>query len=239
MSAFERWIFMESNANVNNTILVIDDDRNILAIIELYLKKAGFTVHTCADGNTALAMFHEIRPALVVLDVMLPGKDGWEVLHDIRKESETPVIMLTAKGETGDRVQGLELGADDYIPKPFDAKELIARIKAVLRRSTPVDPERSISMPGLSVSLENYSVVLDGRQLEMPPKEIELLYFLASHEGKVFTREQLLEQVWGFDFFGDSRTVDVHVKRIREKIGENHVWQLKTVWGVGYKFERE
>ena len=147
--------------------------------------------------------------------------------------------MLTAKGETGDRVQGLELGADDYIPKPFDAKELIARIKAVLRRSTPVDPERSISMPGLSVSLENYSVVLDGRQLEMPPKEIELLYFLASHEGKVFTREQLLEQVWGFDFFGDSRTVDVHVKRIREKIGENHVWQLKTVWGVGYKFELE
>ena len=196
-------------------------------------------MHTCADGNTALAMFHEIRPALVVLDVMLPGKDGWEVLHDIRKESETPVIMLTAKGETGDRVQGLELGADDYIPKPFDAKELIARIKAVLRRSTPVDPERSISMPGLSVSLENYSVVLDGRQLEMPPKEIELLYFLASHEGKVFTREQLLEQVWGFDFFGDSRTVDVHVKRIREKIGENHVWQLKTVWGVGYKFELE
>ena len=228
---------MESNANVNNTILVIDDDRNILAIIELYLKKAGFTVHTCADGNTALAMFHEIRPALVVLDVMLPGKDGWEVLHDIRKESETPVIMLTAKGETGDRVQGLELGADDYIPKPFDAKELIARIKAVLRRSTPVDPERSISMPGLSVSLENYSVVLDGRQLEMPPKEIELLYFLASHSGRVFTREQLLEQVWGFDFFGDSRTVDVHVKRIREKLGERENWQLRTVWGVGYKFD--
>ena len=230
---------METNPNVNNTILVIDDDRNILAIIELYLKKAGFNVQTCADGNTALAMFHETRPALVVLDVMLPGRDGWEVLHDIRQESKTPVIMLTAKGGTGDRVQGLELGADDYVPKPFDAKELIARIKAVLRRSTPVDPERTITMPGLSVSLENYSVILDGRQLEMPPKEIELLYFLAAHEGKVFTREQLLEQVWGFDFFGDSRTVDVHVKRIREKIGEDHVWQLKTVWGVGYKFEQE
>ncbi|MBQ2770731.1 MAG: response regulator transcription factor [Clostridia bacterium] len=223
----------------NNTILVIDDDRNILAIIELYLKKAGFTVATCADGLSALAAFHEARPALVVLDVMLPGKDGWSVLHDIRMESETPVIMLTAKGDTGDRVQGLELGADDYMAKPFDAKELIARIKAVLRRSVPVEPERTISLPGLTVSLENYGVTLDGRQLEMPPKEIELLYFLASHSGKVFTREQLLEQVWGFDFFGDSRTVDVHVKRIREKLGEDHDWQLKTVWGVGYKFEQQ
>ena len=223
----------------NSTILVIDDDRNILAIIELYLKKAGFQVATCADGGMALAAFHETRPALVVLDVMLPGRDGWSVLHDIRMESETPVIMLTAKGDTGDRVQGLELGADDYIAKPFDAKELIARIKAVLRRSVPVEPERTIQLDGLSVSLENYTVLLDGRQLEMPPKEIELLYFLASHAGKVFTREQLLEQVWGFDFFGDSRTVDVHVKRIREKLGDNHQWQLKTVWGVGYKFEQQ
>lgn len=150
----------------------------------------------------ALAAFHETRPALVVLDVMLPGRDGWAVLHDIRMEGETPVIMLTAKGDTGDRVQGLELGADDYISKPFDAKELIARIKAVLRRSAPVEPERTIQLDGLSVSLENYAVVLDGRPLEMPPKEIELLYFLASHSGKVFTREQLLEQVWGFDFSG-------------------------------------
>lgn len=223
----------------NSTILVIDDDRNILAIIELYLKKAGFQVATCADGRMALAAFHETRPALVVLDVMLPGRDGWSVLHDIRMESETPVIMLTAKGDTGDRVQGLELGADDYIAKPFDAKELIARIKAVLRRSAPVEPERTIQLDGLSVSLENYAVLLDGRPLEMPPKEIELLYFLASHAGKVFTREQLLEQVWGFDFFGDSRTVDVHVKRIREKLGDNHLWQLKTVWGVGYKFEQQ
>ena len=223
----------------SNTILVIDDDRNILAIIGLYLKKAGFQVFTCADGNSAMAAFHETRPSLVVLDIMLPGRDGWAVLHDIRMESETPVIMLTAKGDTGDRVQGLELGADDYIAKPFDAKELIARIKAVLRRSTPSEPERTINLPGLTVSLENYAVTLDGRQLEMPPKEIELLYFLASHPGKVFTREQLLEQVWGFDFFGDSRTVDVHVKRIREKLGDNHEWELRTVWGVGYKFEQK
>ena len=223
----------------NNTILVVDDDRNILAILELYLKKAGFQVATCADGAMALAAFHETRPALVVLDVMLPGRDGWSVLHDIRMEGETPVIMLTAKGDTGDRVQGLDLGADDYVSKPFDAKELIARIKAVLRRSVPVEPERTIQLEGLSVSLENYAVQLDGRPLEMPPKEIELLYFLASHSGKVFTREQLLEQVWGFDFFGDSRTVDVHVKRIREKLGDSHPWQLKTVWGVGYKFEKQ
>lgn len=223
----------------NNTILVIDDDRNILAIIELYLKKAGYQVVTCADGALAMAAFHETRPLLVVLDIMLPVKDGWSILHDIRQESDTPVIMLTAKGDTGDRVQGLELGADDYITKPFDAKELIARIKAVMRRSAPAEPERTIVLPGLSVSLENYAVVLDGKQLEMPPKEIELLYFLAAHSGKVFTREQLLEQVWGFDFFGDSRTVDVHVKRIREKLGEQHDWQLKTVWGVGYKFEQQ
>ena len=223
----------------NNTILVIDDDRNILAILELYLRKAGFQVATCADGAMAIAAFHETRPALVVLDVMLPGRDGWSVLHDIRMEGETPVIMLTAKGDTGDRVQGLDLGADDYVSKPFDAKELIARIKAVLRRSVPVEPERTIQLEGLSVSLENYAVQLDGRPLEMPPKEIELLYFLASHSGKVFTREQLLEQVWGFDFFGDSRTVDVHVKRIREKLGDSHPWQLKTVWGVGYKFEKQ
>lgn len=222
----------------NNSILVIDDDRNILAIIELYLRKAGFSVFTCTTGYEALGAFRTIKPTLVVLDVMLPGCDGWSILHDIRMESETPVIMLTAKGDTGERVRGLELGADDYIAKPFDSNELVARIKAVLRRSTPpTDQERSITLQDLSISLENYSVILDGVQLEMPPKEIELLYFLASHSGKVFTREQLLEQVWGFDFFGDSRTVDVHVKRIREKLGEKPSWQLKTVWGVGYKFE--
>ena len=222
----------------NNTILVIDDDRNILAIIELYLKKAGFNVATCTTGYDAMQTFRNTKPTLVVLDVMLPGQDGWSILHEIRQESTTPVIMLTAKGDTGERVRGLELGADDYIAKPFDSNELVARIKAVLRRFAPAtESERAITLPDLTISLENYSVTLDGEQLEMPPKEIELLYFLASHSGRVFTREQLLEQVWGFDFFGDSRTVDVHVKRIREKLGERETWQLKTVWGVGYKFD--
>ena len=222
----------------NNTILVIDDDRNILAIIELYLKKAGFQVATCTTGYEAMQAFRNTKPTLVVLDVMLPGKDGWTILHEIRQESATPVIMLTAKGDTGERVRGLELGADDYIAKPFDSNELVARIKAVLRRFAPTaESERTIVLPDLTISLENYSVTLDGEVLEMPPKEIELLYFLASHSGRVFTREQLLEQVWGFDFFGDSRTVDVHVKRIREKLGERENWQLRTVWGVGYKFD--
>ncbi len=222
----------------NNTILVIDDDRNILAIIELYLKKAGFEVSTCTTGYDALAAFRQVKPTLVVLDVMLPGQDGWSILHEISKESQTPVIMLTDKGDTGERVRGLELGADDYIAKPFDSNELVARIKAVLRRLAPqADAARVVELPDLYISLENYSVVLDGETIDMPPKEIELLYFLASHSGKVFTREQLLEQVWGFDFFGDSRTVDVHVKRIREKLGERENWQLKTVWGVGYKFD--
>ena len=222
----------------NNTILVIDDDRNILAIIELYLKKAGFQVATCTTGYEAMQAFRNTKPTLVVLDVMLPGKDGWTILHEIRQEGATPVIMLTAKGDTGERVRGLELGADDYIAKPFDSNELVARIKAVLRRFAPAtESERTIVLPDLTISLENYSVTLDGEQLEMPPKEIELLYFLASHSGRVFTREQLLEQVWGFDFFGDSRTVDVHVKRIREKLGERENWQLRTVWGVGYKFD--
>ena len=222
----------------NNTILVIDDDRNILAIIELYLKKAGFDVSTCTTGYDAMQVFRTVKPTLVVLDVMLPGQDGWSILHEIRQESATPVIMLTAKGDTGERVRGLELGADDYIAKPFDSNELVARIKAVLRRYAPAgESDKIVEFPGLRISLENYSVLLDDEQIDMPPKEIELLYFLASHSGKVFTREQLLEQVWGFDFFGDSRTVDVHVKRIREKLGERDTWQLKTVWGVGYKFD--
>ncbi len=221
----------------NNTILAIDDDRNILEIIKLYLNKEGYSVQVGERGDTALALFRETKPALVVLDVMLPGLDGWKVLHQLREESDVPVIMLTAKNDTLDRVQGLDLGADDYMAKPFDAKELLARIKAVLRRSSVPEAERMVSYPGLSVSLENYAVTLDDKAVEMPPKEIELLYFLASHENKVFTREQLLEQVWGFDFFGDSRTVDVHVKRIREKLGEREAWQIKTVWGVGYKFE--
>ncbi len=221
----------------NNTILVIDDDKNILAILQMYLKKEGFAVATGERGDTALQIFEQVQPALVLLDVMLPGMDGWSVLGRLRQISNVPVIMLTGKGDTLDRIQGLDLGADDYIPKPFDAKELIARIKAVLRRSAAPESEKTIAFEGLSVSLDNYSVILDGRQIEMPPKEIELLFFLASREGKVFTREQLLEHVWGFDFFGDSRTVDVHVKRIREKIGDREAWQIKTVWGVGYKFE--
>ena len=220
-----------------NSILVIDDDRNILAIIEMYLRKAGYEVACCEQGDEALQLFRRVQPMLVVLDVMLPGMDGWEVLGKLRAESEVPVIMLTAKGDTLDRIQGLDLGADDYIVKPFDAKELLARIKAVLRRSGQSENEKCVEFEGLTISLDNYSVTLDGKQIEMPPKEIELLFFLAAREGKVFTREQLLEQVWGFDFFGDSRTVDVHVKRIREKLGERDAWQLKTVWGVGYKFE--
>ncbi|MBR2328869.1 MAG: response regulator transcription factor [Clostridia bacterium] len=222
-----------------NTILVIDDDRNILAIIEMYLKKEGYEVVTCVRGDTAIEAFRKAAPSLVVLDVMLPGMDGWEVLAKLREESAVPVIMLTAKGDTTDRIQGLDLGADDYMAKPFEAKELIARIKAVMRRSASAEDEKCVAFQNLSISLDNYSVMLDGKQVEMPPKEIELLYFLASRPGKVFTREQLLEQVWGFDFFGDSRTVDVHVKRIREKLGERTEWQIKTVWGVGYKFETE
>ena len=220
-----------------NSILVIDDDRNILAIIEMYLRKAGYEVTCVERGDEALQAFRRAQPALVVLDVILPGMDGWEVLDKLRQESDVPVIMLTAKGDTLDRIQGLDLGADDYIVKPFDAKELLARIKAVLRRSSLPENEKCVTFEDLEISLDNYSVTLDGKQIEMPPKEIELLFFLASREGKVFTREQLLEQVWGFDFFGDSRTVDVHVKRIREKLGERDAWQLKTVWGVGYKFE--
>lgn len=223
----------------NNTILVVDDDANILAIIELYLKKAGFKVETCESGDAALQAFEKTQPALVVLDVMLPGMDGWAVLAQLRQSSGVPVIMLTAKGDTLDRIQGLDLGADDYIVKPFDAKELLARIKAVLRRSIVPESDKTVSFEGLSVSLDHYTVMLGDKQVEMPPKEIELLFFLASREGKVFTREQLLEQVWGFDFFGDSRTVDVHVKRIREKLGDSDNWELKTVWGVGYKFENK
>ena len=205
----------------------------------MYLKKEGYEVVTCERGDTAIEAFRKAAPSLVVLDVMLPGMDGWEVLAKLREESAVPVIMLTAKGDTTDRIQGLDLGADDYMAKPFEAKELIARIKAVMRRSASAEEEKCVTFRNLSISLDNYSVMLDGRQVEMPPKEIELLYFLASRPGKVFTREQLLEQVWGFDFFGDSRTVDVHVKRIREKLGERTEWQIKTVWGVGYKFETE
>ena len=223
----------------NNAILMIDDDKNICRIVTLYLEKEGFNVETVNNGAEGLKRFHEISPAMVILDIMLPGMDGWQICREIREESDVPIIMLTAKGEVFDKILGLELGADDYLAKPFDTKELVARVKAVIRRSSKQDDDSGeVNFDRLSVNLSNYSVVCDGKELEMPPKEIELLYFLSSHANKVFTREQLLEQVWGFDYFGDSRTVDVHIKRIREKLNvENVPWQVKTVWGVGYKFE--
>jgi len=219
-------------------ILLVDDDPNIRQLVNLYLVKEGFEVAMAARGDEALKMFRESPPNLMLLDIMLPGMDGWQVCREVRKVSNIPIIMLTAKDETFDKVLGLELGADDYVVKPFDMKELVARIKAVSRRFQAADtPDRELAFPGLTVNINQYTVKYMGRELEMPPKELELLYFLSSHPGMVFTREQLLEQVWGYDYFGDSRTVDVHVKRIREKLGERQSWQLKTVWGVGYKFE--
>ena len=221
-------------------ILLVDDDPNISRLVQLYLEKEGFEVKTADRGDDALSEFRKLPPDLMLLDVMLPGMDGWQVLKAIRKTSTIPIIMLTAKDETFDKVLGLELGADDYVAKPFDMKELVARIKAVSRRFQAADaPEKELVFPGLTININQYTVMYMGKELEMPPKELELLYFLASHPGMVFTREQLLEQVWGYDYFGDSRTVDVHVKRLREKLteGEKLGWQIKTVWGVGYKFE--
>ena len=221
-------------------ILLVDDDPNISQLVSLYLSREGFEVTTAFSGDEALKKFKTAPPNLVLLDVMLPGMDGWQVCREVRKLSNIPVIMLTAKDETFDKVLGLELGADDYIVKPFEPKELIARIKAVIRRYQSGDaPEKGLVFPGLTINLSQYTVAFEGKPLEMPPKELELLYYLASHPGMVYTREQLLSQVWGYDFFGDSRTVDVHVKRLREKLagGEDHGWSIKTVWGVGYKFE--
>ena len=225
---------------VNKTrILVIDDDVNICELIRLYLEKEGYEVLCVYNGKRGLECFSEFTPNLVVLDIMLPGADGWQVCREIRKISNIPIIMLTAKGETFDKVLGLELGADDYMVKPFEPKELVARVKAVLRRYEHKDfDSQEVVYPNLVVNRTNYSVKMNGKELELPPKELELLFFLASNPNKVFTREQLLEHVWGFDFYGDSRTVDVHVKRLREKIDlPGQIWQLKTVWGVGYKFE--
>jgi len=220
-------------------VLVIDDDMNICELIRLYLEKEGYEVKAVYNGKSGIEAFSEFTPNIAVLDIMLPGMDGWQVCREIRKVSNIPIIMLTAKGETFDKVLGLELGADDYMVKPFDPKELIARVKAVLRRYERKDFDtQEIVYPNLVINKTNYTVKLNGKDLELPPKELELLYFLASNSNKVFTREQLLEHVWGFDFYGDSRTVDVHVKRLREKIDlPGQVWQLKTVWGVGYKFE--
>lgn len=218
---------------------MIDDDKNICRLVSIYLQNEGFDVTTYNSGNAGLEAFRIVNPALVLLDIMLPGMDGWQICREIRKTHEIPIIMLTAKGEVFDKVLGLELGADDYIVKPFDPKELVARVKAVIRRIGKSVPENElITYDNLKVDFSNYSVICNNVEIDMPPKEIELLFFLASHPNKVFTREQLLEQVWGFDYFGDSRTVDVHIKRIREKVSvDNASWQIKTVWGVGYKFE--
>lgn len=220
-------------------ILAVDDDVNICELIRLYLEKEGYEVLLAYDGTQALNIFKSEAPSLVILDIMLPGMDGWQVCKEIRKVSDIPIIMLTAKGETFDKVLGLELGADDYMVKPFETKELVARIKAVLRRYDPKPPEaKEVIYPNLIINLSTYQLKVNGKEMEIPPKELELLYFLASHPNKVFTREQLLQEVWGFDYFGDSRTVDVHIKRLREKLETNEqVWQIKTVWGVGYKFE--
>ena len=226
-------------------ILIVDDDENIAELISMYLEKECFDTRMVYDGESALESFRTYSPNLILLDLMLPGIDGYQVCREIRKSSQVPIIMLSAKGEVFDKVLGLELGADDYIIKPFDAKEMVARVKAVLRRFPAVpaaaaaaDSEiKSISYPGIVNNLTNYSVTCDGNDVEMPPKELELLYFLASNPNQVFTREQLLDHIWSYDYTGDTRTVDVHIKRLREKLGDHAAWALSTVWGIGYKFE--
>ncbi len=221
-------------------ILVVDDDLNICELLRLYMEKDGYTVAVANDGEQAVSTFRQFNPDLVMLDIMLPKKDGWEVCRDIRRTSDTPIIMLTAKGETFDKVLGLELGADDYVVKPFDTKEIMARVKAVLRRTTPTPEEqlKEVRYDNLVINLTNYEMRVKGNYISTPPKELELIYHLASNPNRVYTRDQLLDEVWGFDYYGDSRTVDVHVKRLREKLeGVSTKWALKTVWGVGYKFE--
>lgn len=225
-------------------ILIVDDDNNIAELISLYLTKECYDTKIVNDGEEALSAFESYQPHLILLDLMLPGIDGYQVCREIRTKSNVPIIMLSAKGEVFDKVLGLELGADDYMIKPFDSKELVARVKAVLRRLQPakttIAPNPSIKCveyPNLTVNLSNYSVICDGKQVDMPPKELELLYFLASSPNQVFTREQLLDHIWGYEYIGDTRTVDVHVKRLREKIKDHPSWQIGTVWGIGYKFE--
>ena len=223
------------------TVLVVEDDRNIAELLQMYLEKEGYAVATAHDGGQGLAKFRSIKPDLVLLDVMMPVMDGWGVCKAIRAESQTPVIMLTAKGETDDKVAGLKTGADDYITKPFEMKEVLARIEAVLRRSGNAAVEkqsRRLVFDRLVIDMDAFELMVDGRKVDTPPKEMELLFYLASSPNRVYTRNQLLDEVWGFDYFGDSRTVDVHVKRLREKLeGVSESWGLKTVWGVGYKFE--
>ncbi|MBQ5841311.1 MAG: response regulator transcription factor [Clostridia bacterium] len=221
-------------------IMVVDDDSNICELLRLYLEKEGFETAIKADGEQAVASFDAEKPDLILLDVMMPRLDGWQVCREIRKKSQCPIIMLTAKGELFDRVLGLELGADDYIVKPFETKEVIARIKAVLRRSGVNEAKRvrQVEYDGLYINMENYELRVKGKTVDTPPKEMELIYHLASNPNRVYTRDQLLDEVWGFEYYGDSRTVDVHVKRLREKLeGVSPKWSLKTVWGVGYKFE--
>lgn len=224
------------------SVLIVDDEKNICELIRLYTENEGFKAYVANDGQAAVDEFRAHMPDIVLLDIMLPKKDGWQVCREIRSFSDAPIIMLTAKGETFDKVLGLELGADDYVVKPFEPKELIARMKAVLRRCDGNDAAEDsgdmLNFDGLVIDQSAYEVYLDDKKIEMPHKEFELLYFLAKNANKVFTRDQLLDEIWGYEFFGDSRTVDVHIKRIREKIEkESAPWQLKTVWGVGYKFE--
>lgn len=224
-------------------ILIVDDDNNIAELISLYLTKECYDTKIVNDGEEALTAYEHYNPNLILLDLMLPGIDGYQVCREIRTKSNVPIIMLSAKGEIFDKVLGLELGADDYIMKPFDSKELVARVKAVLRRFQPVKVEtttvevKSVEYPDLIVNLSNYSVTYLGRTIDMPPKELELLYFLAASPNQVFTREQLLDHIWGYEYMGDTRTVDVHVKRLREKIKDHKNWKIATVWGIGYKFE--
>lgn len=231
---------------VKQKILIVDDDENIAELISLYLMKECYDTKIVGDGEAALSAFHSYNPNLIILDLMLPGMDGYEICKEIRKNSGTPIIMLSAKGEVFDKVLGLELGADDYMIKPFDTKELVARVKAVLRRYHSmntihtVKPEQTgdfVEYPDLIINLTNYSVLYYEQNVELPPKELELFYFLASHPNQVFTREQLLDHIWGYDYIGDTRTVDVHIKRLREKFKEHSRWSLATVWGIGYKFE--
>ncbi len=220
------------------TALIIEDDKNIAELLRLYMEKDGFTVRVADDGREGLKLFNDETPSIVLLDLMLPGMDGWEVCREIREREKTPIIMITAKTETLDKVQGLEMGADDYIGKPFDMKEVMARIHAVLRRATGSDKPRRLSYDKLVIDMDSFSLTVNGQAVDTPPKELELLFHLASSPNRVYTRNQLLDEVWGFDYFGDSRTVDVHVKRLREKLeGVSGAWSLKTVWGVGYKFE--
>ena len=229
---------------VKQKILIVDDDNNIAELISLYLTKECYDTKIVNDGEQALIAFEHYKPNMLLLDLMLPGIDGYQVCREIRAKSDVPIIMLSAKGEVFDKVLGLELGADDDILKPFDSKELVARVRAVLRRFQSAKPEayasvdiKCVEYPGLIVNLSNYSVTYDGQQIDMPPKELELLYFLASSPNQVFTREQLLDNIWGYEYVGDTRTVDVHVKRLREKIKDKPTWRIATVWGIGYKFE--